>query len=110
MLSVDSAEDRMAAALHDVVEDTSWTIDALRREGFSEIVVEAVVALTKTPGETRIDAAQRAAENPVARRVKLADVTDNMDMSRILNPQESDYVRLEEYKAVKKLLIEAGTA
>ncbi|WP_405235255.1 HD domain-containing protein [Lentisalinibacter orientalis] len=108
MLSVSSDEERMAAVLHDVLEDTHWTPDALRQDGFSEIVVEAVVTLTKTYGESRIDAAQRAARNPVARRVKLADVTDSMDLSRIANPQASDYARLEEYEAVRRLLLEAG--
>ena len=110
MLSVSSEDERIAAVLHDVVEDTSWTIDMLRREGFSDKVLEAVDALTKRDDESRIDAAQRVARNPVARRVKLADVTDNMDLSRISDPQESDYARMEEYKAVKKLLVKAGAA
>jgi (p)ppGpp synthase/HD superfamily hydrolase len=105
MFSVDTPDERMAAVLHDVVEDTQWTVDALRNEGFSEVVLTAVVALTKRAGESRIAAARRAAKNPVARAVKLADVSDNMDLSRIPDPKESDFARLEEYKAVKKLLV-----
>jgi len=108
MLSVSSDEERMAAVLHDVLEDTRWTADALRQEGFSEVVIEAVIALTKTGGEPRVEAAQRAARNAVARRVKLADVTDNMDLSRIAEPQPSDYARSEEYEVVRRLLLEAG--
>lgn len=80
----------MAAVLHDVVEDTSVTIDLLRAEGFPPEVLDAVLALTKTKGETRIAAARRAVVNPVARAVKLADVADNMDMSRISKPTEKD--------------------
>src|SRR6056297_3333643 len=53
MLSVSSDEERMAAVLHDVLEDTRWTAAALRQEGFSEVVIEAVIALTKTGGEPR---------------------------------------------------------
>ncbi len=105
MLSVETVNERIAAVLHDVVEDTQWTFDALRNEGFSEIVLKAVVALTKQDGESRIVAARRAADNPIARAVKLADVSDNMDLSRISDPKESDFARLEEYKDVKNLLI-----
>jgi hypothetical protein len=43
--------------------------------------------------------------NPIARNVKLADVTDNMDLSRIPNPTEADFARLEEYKRVKEILL-----
>jgi len=107
MLSVSSDDERLAAVLHDVLEDTSWTADGLREEGFSQVVIEAVVAVTKTDDESRIDAAQRAARNPVARRVKLAHVTNNMDRSRIADSQASDYARLEEYEAVRRLLLEA---
>ena len=49
----------------------------------------------------------RAAADPVARRVKLADNTDNMDLSRIANPTEKDFARLDEYKAVRQILLAA---
>lgn len=104
MLSVESLEEQLAAILHDVVEDTSVTLDDLRVEGFPDSVIVAVDALTKRSGESRIDAAARAAANPIARRVKLADVRDNMDLSRIPNPGPRDYARLEEYKSVEALL------
>jgi (p)ppGpp synthase/HD superfamily hydrolase len=104
LLAVESIEERMAAALHDVVEDTTWTIEQLGAEGFSVEVLDAVAALTKRPGESRLDAAHRAAANPIALRVKLADVTDNMDLSRIARPSERDEARLAEYRAVKAYL------
>lgn len=109
MLTVKTPEQQMAAVLHDVVEDTDVTFDDLRAEGFPAEVLEAVMALTKTDGEARLDAAQRAAQNPIARAVKLADVTDNMDLGRIANPSEKDYARLKEYAQVKELL-ERATA
>lgn len=108
MLAVETLQQKMAAVLHDVVEDTDLTLDDLKAEGFPAEVVEAVQALTKTAGEARLDAACRAARNPIARAVKLADVTDNMDLSRIANPTAKDYARLQEYAQVKELLERAS--
>ena len=107
MLSVTSPQERMAAILHDVVEDTPMTFEDLAEEGFHKDVIDAVDtirALTKFDGESRIDAAHRAAQNPIARQVKLADVTDNMDMSRLPNPTGRDYARLGEYEQVRAIL------
>jgi (p)ppGpp synthase/HD superfamily hydrolase len=109
MLRVSSLHERMAAVLHDVVEDTPVSLDQLRVEGFPQEVLAAVEALTKRPGETRLQAAARAARNPVARTVKLADNAENMDLSRISQPTEKDFARLKEYEAVRDLLMGAGT-
>jgi GTP diphosphokinase / guanosine-3',5'-bis(diphosphate) 3'-diphosphatase len=95
----------MAAVLHDVVEDTPVTLAQLTEAGFPAEVVDAIGALTKLPGETRMQAAARAASNPIARVVKLADNAENMDLSRIANPTEKDFARVEEYKQVRALLL-----
>jgi len=108
MLRVDTPDERMAAVLHDVVEDTSITLEQLVAEGFPAAVTEAVTALTKLPGEDRIAAAHRAAANAIARIVKLADNTENMDLSRIAKPTEKDFARLKEYEAVRAILLKAG--
>lgn len=108
MFAVRTDEERIAAVLHDVAEDTPLTFDDLLREGFSTAVVDAVRALTKHDGEDRIAAARRAAANPIARAVKLADVTDNMDLRRIPAPTEKDYARLREYEQVRAILLAAG--
>ena len=105
MFAVKTPFEKMAAILHDVVEDTSVSLDDLRNEGFHPDVIAAIEALTKRKGESRLEAAARAAANPIARVVKLADVTDNMDLSRISNPTDKDFARLKEYFAVKKFLI-----
>lgn len=110
MLALQALEDRIAAVLHDVVEDTTVTFDKLQAEGFSPEILSAVDALTKRPGETRLDAAARAAADPIALRVKLADNAENMDLSRIPNPTEADYSRLREYTAVRALLLAATGA
>ena len=104
MLSLHTPEQRMAGVLHDVVEDTPVTLADLAAEGFPAQVIEAVRALTKLPGESRLAAARRAVRNPIARAVKLADVTDTMDLTRISNPTAEDYARLKEYEQVKELL------
>ena len=100
MLSVSSEEERITAVLHDVIEDTTLTADDLRSEGFSPQIIEAILALTKTGHESRIDAAKRATLNPIARIVKIADVRDNMDLSRITNPTALDHERINEYQEV----------
>ncbi|MCW5198790.1 hypothetical protein VU06_03485, partial [Desulfobulbus sp. F3] len=71
---------------------------------------EALRALTKLPGESRFAAAARAAENPLARAVKLADNSDNMDLNRISQPTAADIARLEEYRTVRTLLLKAVDA
>lgn len=110
MLRLDSPHERMAAVLHDVVEDTSVTLDQLVAEGFPAEVLSAIDALTKRSNETRLQAARRAAEHPLARRVKLADNAENMDLSRIANPTEKDFARLKEYEEVRALLLRADAS
>ena len=70
--------------------------------------LRAVEALTKRPGESRSEAALRAAAHPVARNVKLADNAENMDLSRIANPTEKDFARLKEYELVRALLLKTN--
>jgi len=110
MLRVEGINEKIAAVLHDVVEDSSVTLDQLAAEGFPHEVLSAVQALTKQSGESRLEAAQRAAANPIARRVKLADNAENMDLSRIANPTAKDHARLEEYRKVREILLAPGAA
>lgn len=110
MLRVQGENERIAAVLHDVVEDSSFTLEQLASEGFPAEIIQALAALTKQPGESRLAAAQRASENAIALCVKLSDNTDNMDLSRIPHPSEKDKARLEEYKAVRALLLAANSA
>jgi (p)ppGpp synthase/HD superfamily hydrolase len=100
-------EERIVAVLHDVVEDSHWTLEALAEEGFSPSVLQALEALTKLPGEDRMSAARRAAVNPLARSVKLADNAENSDLSRIPNPSAKDLERLEQYRQVRLILEQA---
>jgi hypothetical protein len=97
MLAVTTPEARMAAVLHDVVEDTTFTLDDLRAEGFPASVLEAVEALTKREGEDYEAFIRRVAPNPIAREVKLADLRDNSDLSRISEPTVRDRERIKKY-------------
>jgi (p)ppGpp synthase/HD superfamily hydrolase len=110
MLRLSGDHERIAAVLHDIVEDTSITLEHLVKEGFASEVIAAVKALTKIPGESRLQAAERAAAHPTARLVKLADNAENMDISRIANPTEKDFSRLREYEQVRALLLASSTA
>lgn len=80
---VEGAYEQMAAALHDVLEDTPTTADDLRAAGCPEPVITAVVALTKEPGEPLANAMARAAADPIAHAVKRADIADNSDPGRL---------------------------
>jgi (p)ppGpp synthase/HD superfamily hydrolase len=108
MLNVDTPEARMAAMLHDVVEDTPVTLEQLRAEGFPEPVIEAVEALTKRDEEDYEAFIRRAGSHPIARKVKLADLRDNSDLSRIAQPTERDRQRLEKYRAAIQYLERLG--
>ena len=107
-LGIDATQhERMAALLHDVVEDCDdVTIEDLRAERFPDEVVEAVDLLTKNEEGKRDyrKAIERVAPNPIARRVKIADLTDNLRLERIPNPTEKDRERLEKYRAAKTFL------
>ncbi|HMB89661.1 MAG TPA: HD domain-containing protein [Rhodothermales bacterium] len=98
MLRMVTPEDKMVAVLHDVVEDTAWTLDALRKQGFPEIVIEAVDGLTRRRKESYDAFIARAARHPLARRVKLADLEDNLDLRRLAKLTADDLERLIRYQ------------
>lgn len=105
MAAMTTDAERIAAVLHDIVEDTSITFDDLVSEGFADDVVDAIRALTKFEGETREQAAKRIVRDPIARAVKLADIADNMDLTRIPVPSERDHARLREYAVARDILL-----
>jgi hypothetical protein len=98
MLQMDKTEDRIVAVLHDVVEDTDWTLVRLRAEGFSKAVIEAIDSVTWRQYEDYEDFIQRSIRNSIGRRVKLADLRDNCDLSRIANPKAKDFKRVDKYR------------
>lgn len=89
-----STEQRAAALLHDVLEDTPATADELLRHGIPGQVVTAVVALTKIDGEPYQQAVRRAAADPIANLVKWCDLEDNTDPDRLALLDEATRERL----------------
>lgn len=102
----EGAEAKIVAVLHDLVEDTDWTLEGLRAEGFSEAVVSGVDAVTRRDGEVYLEFVARARAHPLGREVKRADVLENLDIGRIAEPKLQDYRRLVRY--VKALAVLDG--
>jgi (p)ppGpp synthase/HD superfamily hydrolase len=99
MLRMTSDDERIVAVLHDVCEDCpDWTFDRLRAEGIPDHLIEALQSVTKREGEDYESFVRRAAANPIGRQVKLADLHDNCDLSRIATPYERDFARIEKYR------------
>ena len=88
----------VVALLHDVVEDTDYTLDDLRVMGFNEKVIEAIGLMTHAEGVPYMEYVAKIKENPIAKAVKLADLTHNSDSSRLDNITEKDIARREKYK------------
>ena len=95
-----------AALLHDVVEDTDTTLEDLRREGFPDEVLEALALLTHDDGAPYMEYVARLKDNPIARAVKLADLSHNSDPTRLELLDDYALARAEKYRAAIKLLSE----
>ena len=105
MMSVDGESEKIVAVLHDVVEDSDWTVDALLAEGFSVEVIEALKTVTKESEDEDYDLfIQRAMQNPIGRKVKIADLRDNLDVTRISEITDTDVKRINKYKRALKFL------
>ena len=96
-LNVKSADARIVAFLHDIIEDTDYDESALLAAGFPAYIVLAVKTLTKRRGEPYDAFIRRVGHNDLAREVKLADLEDNMDMSRLPRVTEVDEERYRKY-------------
>jgi (p)ppGpp synthase/HD superfamily hydrolase len=74
---VDSLDEKIVGILHDVVENNSqWSLSRLEDEGFKSTIIEAVNAMTRRAGESYENFVSRAADNPISRAVKMADLKD----------------------------------
>jgi len=100
--SVHGNDEKIVAYLHDILEDTPTTEEDLRDIGFSEKIVNAVKILTKHTANISFPDPyfNKVKSNPLARKVKLADLSDNMDVKRFCNPTDRDHVRCEKYKKI----------
>ncbi|MEA5673257.1 GTP pyrophosphokinase [Pseudomonas sp. MH2] len=104
MARVSTPEQRIVAVLHDVLEDTPLTLSDLAREGFTLKILAALLALSRREGERYEDFVVRLGSDPLAREVKLADLADNSDLSRIVCPGPADIARLSRYREASAYL------
>jgi len=106
MLRMSDETEMVAGVLHDLIEDTPWTAVDLAAEGFPPEVVRVIQLLSRNKGESYEDFISRLAPDPLARRVKIADLEDNMDITRLKSISQDDWGRLEMYQRARRALME----
>ncbi|MCL4534637.1 MAG: GTP pyrophosphokinase [Bacteroidetes bacterium] len=89
--------EQVVAVLHDLIEDTAYTPDDLRSIGCSDEILGGLDCLTHRKGESYDQFIERIKPNPIARRVKLADLEDNMDLTRLTELRDEDLHRYQRY-------------
>ena len=105
MMRATTEAEQIVALLHDVVEDCpGWTFDRLAGEGFGPDIIAALDCVTAREGETYDAFIDRALTNPIARRVKILDLEDNMTLTRLPELTESAKARLEKYHRAHRRL------
>ncbi len=111
MLAVQGEREKIAAVLHDAAEDAGWTrLEAELGELPPPWLRDALDALTRRPDEPYGRYLERVRGNPTAVAVKLADLADNMNLSRIPNPTSEDRERVEKYETARRVLVDAQRA
>jgi (p)ppGpp synthase/HD superfamily hydrolase len=100
-------ETTVTALLHDVIEDTPYTLQDLRGMGFSEAVLDALALMSHDKSVPYPDYVAALRPNRIARTVKLADLRHNSDLTRLDAVDEKTLSRVEKYKAASRLLSEA---
>ena len=102
---MDDEDSTIVALLHDVAEDSDYTLKDIRGMGFGKDVMDALTLLTHDESEDYMSYVKKIAGNPLARKVKLADLAHNSDVTRLNHePGEKDLQRLRKYEKAKVLL------
>lgn len=102
-----TVEEKIAGVLHDVVEDSDWTFEMLEKEGIPKDVMDALRCVTKLSEDEDYDHfIERVKTNPLAVKVKLNDLKDNMDITRLGEVTEKDLARLNKYIRAYRQLTE----
>jgi len=104
--ALDNTENKIVAYLHDICEDTDMTLDELRNMGFTERIVNSVDVITKRKGQSYDEYLKDVRKDSNAWHVKIADLKNNMDITRINDPEEEDFARIEKYKKALEFLTE----
>ena len=102
-----TVEEKIAGVLHDVVEDSDWTFEMLEKEGIPKDVLDALRCVTKLSEDEDYDHfIERVKNNPLAVKVKINDLKDNMDITRLGEVTEKDLTRLNKYIRAYRQLTE----
>lgn len=102
-----TVEEKIAGVLHDVVEDSKWTFEMLEKEGIPKDVMDALRCVTKLSEDEDYDHfIERVKTNPLAVKVKINDLKDNMDITRLGEVTEKDLARLNKYIRAYRQLTE----
>lgn len=99
-----TAEQKMVALLHDVIEDCGVAAEDLLAEGFPQEVVDGILSVTKRPGESYEEFVERAKQNPLGRVVKLHDLEDNLNVLRLDHFDADMAARYNKYLAARRSL------
>ena len=104
---MDDEKSTVVALLHDVIEDTEYTLKDLQHMGFNDEILSALDRLTHKDDVPYMEYIQEIAKNPLAKKVKIADLKHNSDSSRLTNPTEYDFLRIEKYQQALDFLCNA---
>ena len=101
---MDDESSAVTALLHDVVEDTPYTFADLAAMGYPREVLDALRLLTHDDAVPYLEYVAKIKQNPIARKVKLADLRHNSDLSRLNHADARALARVEQYRQAIKLL------
>ena len=104
MLRFQTEREMIVAVLHDVVEKSNWSIPKLRQEGFDSDILEAIDLLTRRASQAYMDYINKLKVNSLARKIKIADIEDNMDPRRVGSPGENDVEKLSRLREARRIL------
>lgn len=107
MMQFDSEPEMIVAILHDVVEKTEWTFDQLHEQGINEDIIEAVDLLTRREAQPYKEYIDKLKGNPIVRKVKIADIEDNMNPKRMDSLSEKNFEKLARLHKAWAILKEA---
>ena len=94
----------VTALLHDVAEDSPWTLEQIAAMGFPPEVMQALRLLTHDDDSDYFSYVRRIRANPLARKVKLADLRHNSDLTRLDTVDAEAVSRVEKYTAAIRIL------
>ncbi|MCD8088486.1 MAG: HD domain-containing protein [Oscillospiraceae bacterium] len=100
---VETEAEKCVAYLHDVLEDTDYPPENIETI-FGQEIYQAVCTMTHQNGEDYFDYVRRVSQNPIARRVKMADLTNNMMVERLPTVTEADILRVRKYQKAYDML------